>query len=113
MPYSVKEELEKRIWYNIINILILFNVCYWGLYFLINLFYDIGKLELLIAYLVIGLILGLFTTREKGSSTVKKWNKLMNQLDSKNNPPKYVIVLIRMIGWPVSIIVTIKNSLKK
>lgn len=97
----------------IINISILFNIGYWGLYFLITLFYDIRKTQLLIAYLIIGLIIGLFTTRVQGSGTVKEWNKLINKLDSKNNQPKYIIIFIRMVGWPIGIIVTAKNFLKK
>lgn len=97
---------------DIIQYLIIFNVCYWGLYFLISFFYDIDKLKLLIAYLLVGLIIGLFTTREKGSRAFKRWDKVLHKLD-RSIPSRHEIIFTRMIGWPIGIIMRIKTFFKE
>lgn len=97
----------------IVNILIIFNLGYWGFYFLVNFFYNIGKIEILIIYLIIGLIIGLLTTVEWRVGHVAKWGRLMNKIASKNNPSKIQIIFIRMISWPLGGVLTIKNFLKE
>jgi len=96
----------------LVNILIAFNVGYWGFYFLISFFYDVNKLTTLVAYLTIGLFIGVVTTQRKESKQAREWDKLMEKLDRRSKS-RYEIIFYRTAAWPLSMFVSIKSFLKK
>lgn len=96
----------------LVNVLISFNIGYWGFYFLINFFYDVNKLTTLVVYLIIGLFIGVITTQRKGSGQIREWDKLMEKLDKKSKP-RHEVIFYRAAAWPLSILVSAKSFLKK
>lgn len=96
----------------LVNTLIAFNIGYWSFYLLVSFFYNVNKLTILVIYLIIGLFIGIISTRRKGSKQSREWSKLMEKIDKKSKP-RYEVIFYRAIAWPLSLFISAKRFLRK